>query len=193
VETKQDLPVLPFASPTEWEAWLQANHCSTRGLWLKIAKGASGLPTVTHQEALDGALCYGWIDGQRATYDEHYFLQKFTPRRKASRWSQINRDKVNELIRQGRMQPAGIAQVEAAKADGRWDAAYAPQSKLGVPEDLQRELDADPAAAAFFATLRGANRYAILYRLHDAKRPETRARRLAQFIALLRQGEKIYP
>jgi uncharacterized protein YdeI (YjbR/CyaY-like superfamily) len=193
VETKQDLPVLPFASAAEWETWLAANHGSTRGLWLKLAKASTGIPSLTYLEALDGALCYGWIDGQKAPYDERYWLQKFTPRRKASRWSQINRDKVAALECQGRMKPPGIAQVDAAKADGRWDAAYASQSTITVPEDLQRELDADPALAASFAALDRVNRYAILYRLHDARRPETRARRFAQYMERLRQGKKIHP
>jgi uncharacterized protein YdeI (YjbR/CyaY-like superfamily) len=138
------------------------------------------------------ALCFGWIDGQRKALDDQYFLQRFTPRRARSRWSQVNRDKVAALTKAGRMRPAGIAEVERAKADGRWDAAYASVRTMEVPADLQRELDARPQAAAFFATLNSQNRYAILYRLHDAKRPETRARRLEKFVAMLEAGETLY-
>jgi uncharacterized protein YdeI (YjbR/CyaY-like superfamily) len=141
---------------------------------------------------LDIALCFGWIDGRRNALDDRFFLQRFGPRRARSRWSKINREKAEALIAQGRMRPAGLAEVERAKADGRWDAAYAGQRAMGVPEDLQRELDARPQAAAFFAGLSSQNRYAILYRLHDAKRPETRARRLAKFVAMLEAGQTIY-
>jgi uncharacterized protein YdeI (YjbR/CyaY-like superfamily) len=159
---------------------------------VKIAKKGSGIPTVAYPEVLDTALCFGWIDGQRKALDDRYFLQRFTPRRARSRWSQINRDKVAALTKAGRMRPAGLAEVERAKADGRWDAAYAGVRTMEVPDDLQRELDARPDAAAFFATLNSQNRYSILYRLHDAKRPETRARRLAKFVAMLEAGETIY-
>jgi uncharacterized protein YdeI (YjbR/CyaY-like superfamily) len=193
METKQDLPIIAFGSQREWEDWLAAHHATARGLWLKIAKKDSGIASVSYAEALEGALCYGWIDGQRAAYDGQYFLQKFTPRGRRSKWSRINRDKVTALEQQGRLQPAGQAQVEQARQDGRWDAAYEAQSQITVPDDLQAALDASPAAKAFFATLKGANRYAILYRLHDAKRPETRARRLAQFVAMLEAGKTLHP
>ncbi len=192
-ETHAGLPVLSFASQREWEDWLDANHASSTGIWIKIAKKASGVPSVDHPRALESALISGWIDGQRDPLDETFFLQKFTPRRPKSRWSQINVAKVEALIRAGRMQPAGLAQVEAAKADGRWAAAYEPQSQSSVPDDLRQALDANPAAAALFARLNSQNRYAVLYRLRDAKRPETRARRLAAMVAMLNEGRTFYP
>jgi uncharacterized protein YdeI (YjbR/CyaY-like superfamily) len=187
-----ELPILPFASAAAWEAWLDEEHARAAGLWLKIAKQDSKLATVTHAEALELALCFGWIDGQRRALDTTWFLQRFTPRRRGSRWSQINRDKALVLIEQGRMRPAGLREVEAAQADGRWEAAYAGQRTAQVPPDLQAALDAEPAAAAFFATLRGANRYAVLYRVQDAKRPETRARRIETFVAMLARGETLH-
>jgi uncharacterized protein YdeI (YjbR/CyaY-like superfamily) len=190
---RDELPVRPFASPEEWDAWLAANHDSSDGLWVKIAKKASGVASVAYPEVLEVALSYGWIDGQRKALDATWFLQKFTPRRARSRWSRINRDKATALIEAGRMKPAGLREVERARADGRWDAAYESPRNIGVPEDLQRELDADPAAAEFFAALDGQNRYAILYRLQDAKRAETRARRLREFVAMLKEGRKLYP
>jgi uncharacterized protein YdeI (YjbR/CyaY-like superfamily) len=182
---RDDLPILQFADPAAWRRWLDGEHDSARGVWLKIAKKASGIPTVTHAEALEEALCFGWIDGQRAPHDELYFLQRFTPRGPRSKWSQVNRQKATELIEQGRMTPAGLAKVEEAKADGRWDAAYEPQRTATVPEDFQRALDENPAAKEFFATLTGARRYSFLYRIADAKRPETRARRIVEFVAML--------
>ncbi|HYI81184.1 MAG TPA: YdeI/OmpD-associated family protein [Thermoleophilaceae bacterium] len=187
-----DLPVLPFPSPAEWESWLEQNHADAAGLWLKIAKKASGIETVTHAEALDVALCFGWIDGQRGRLDDQWFLQRFTPRRARSRWSQINRDKVEQLIADGKMRPAGLREIERAKADGRWDAAYASQSTIEVPDDLQQALDVNPAAKKFFATLSGSNRYAVLYRIHDAKRADTRTRRIEKFVAMLARGETIH-
>lgn len=190
VEEKQGLPVLPFASAAAWDNWLVENHETSSGLWLKIAKKASGIETVTFAEALDVALCYGWIDGQRAGLDEAWFLQRFTRRGPRSKWSKINREKVAALIESGRMQPAGQAAIDAAKADGRWDQAYDPPSRMTVPEDLQAALDRHPEAAAFFATLNSSNRYAVLYRLHDAKKPETRARRIEKFITMLENHEK---
>ena len=188
---RDDLPILEFADRTAWKHWLDEQHGSSPGVWIKIAKKASGIATVTHPEALEEALCYGWIDGQRAPHDDTFFLQRFTPRRVRSRWSQINRDKATELIEQGRMTPAGLAQVEAAKADGRWEAAYAPQSSLTVPEDFQRALDENAAAKEFFATLRGIRRYAFIYRIGDAKRPETRARRIREYVAMLSEGRTL--
>ena len=185
-------PTLSFASAAAWEAWLEEHHGEPDGIWIKIAKKGSGIAGVRYPEVLESALCFGWIDGRREALDDRYFLQRFTPRRARSRWSQINRDKAEALIAAGRMRPAGLAEVERAKADGRWAAAYGGQRAMRVPEDLQRELDARPEAAAFFAQLSSQNRYAILYRLHDAKRPETRARRLAQFVAMLEAGETIY-
>jgi uncharacterized protein YdeI (YjbR/CyaY-like superfamily) len=193
VDLKGGLPIVPFASIAEWEAWLDEHHASSRGLWVKIAKKDAGVPTVTYQEALEGALCYGWIDGQKGALDARHWLQRFTPRGARSSWSRINRDKVEQLIERGRMRPAGLAQVERARADGRWEAAYDSQSRATVPADLQREFDGNEAARTFFATLTGANRYLILYRLQVARTPELRQRRLAQFVEMLSEGRKLYP
>ena len=187
-----DLPVLPFASAGAWERWLEREHARAPGVWLQIAKRQSGIATVTYAEALDVALCFGWIDGQRRGFDATWFLQRFTPRRPGSRWSKINTRHVERLLSAGRMRAAGLAHVDAARADGRWAAAYEGQSSATVPPDLQAALDANPAAARFFATLRGANRYAFLYRVQDAKRPETRARRIARFVAMLERGETLH-
>src|SRR5204863_644730 len=181
---------MPFASQAAWEEWLERNHGSCDGVWIEIAKKDAGIDSVRYPEVLDTALCFGWIDGRREALDEQFFLQRFTPRRPRSRWSRINRDKAERLIAEQRMRPAGLAEVERAKADGRWEAAYEGQRTIGVPDDLQRELDARPRARESFATLTSQNRYAILYRLHDAKRPETRARRLAKFVAMLEAGER---
>jgi len=186
-----DLPQIPFASATEWEEWLEENHAASDGVWIKMAKKGAGIESVRYPEVLDTALCFGWIDGRREALDEQFFLQRFTPRRPRSRWSRINRDKAERMIAERRMRPAGLAEVERAKADGRWEAAYEGQKSIGVPDDLQHELDARPKAKAFFAELSSQNRYAILYRLHDAKKPETRARRLEKFVAMLESGEKI--
>jgi uncharacterized protein YdeI (YjbR/CyaY-like superfamily) len=186
------LPTLTFASAEAWERWLEANH-DADGVWIKIAKKGSGIASVTHAEALEAALCFGWIDGQRKGLDESFFLQKFTPRRSRSNWSRINREKAEQLIAAGRMRLAGLAEVERARADGRWEAAYEPQSTARMPDDLRAQLDARPEAAKFFASLDSRNRYAILYRLQDAKRPQTRARRLAEFVAMLEEHRKLYP
>jgi uncharacterized protein YdeI (YjbR/CyaY-like superfamily) len=190
---KQGLPILPFASPKEWEKWLDKHHRTSKGLWLKLAKKDTGIDSVTYAEALDVALCYGWIDGQKGALDDTFWLQKFTPRTARSKWSKVNRDKATALIKEDRMKPAGLAAVEQARSDGRWEAAYDAQSKASVPEDLQREFDKNPAAAAFFATLDSANRYAVLYRIQEAKKPETRARRIEKFVTMLEQGEKVHP
>jgi uncharacterized protein YdeI (YjbR/CyaY-like superfamily) len=189
----QDLPILSFASRHAWEQWLAEQHATSRGLWLKIAKKDSGIATVTYAEALEVALCYGWIDGQKGAFDQDYFLQRFTPRLAKSKWSKINCAKVEALIAQGAMQPAGLREVERAKADGRWAAAYDAPSRAAVPDDLQQELDQHPAAKAFFETLDRLNRYAILYRIQDARKPETRARRIATFVAMLSEQKKVYP
>jgi uncharacterized protein YdeI (YjbR/CyaY-like superfamily) len=189
----RDVPsAIAFASEAEWEGWLEANHAASDGVWIRMAKKGTGIPSVRYPEVLDTALCFGWIDARREALDASHFLQRFTPRRARSRWSRINRDKAERLIAEGRMRPAGATEVDRAKADGRWDAAYEGQRTSAVPDDLQRELDARPAAQAFFAGLSSQNRYAILYRLQDAKRPETRARRLAKFVAMLEAGEKIH-
>jgi uncharacterized protein YdeI (YjbR/CyaY-like superfamily) len=187
------LPKIAFPSPAEWEEWLDDNHAASDGVWLKMAKKEAGIESVRYPEVLESALCFGWIDGRREALDERYFLQRFTPRRSRSKWSRINRETAERLIAGGRMRPAGLAEVERAKADGRWEAAYEGQKTATVPEDLRRELDARPTAKAFFAALTSQNRYAILYRLQDAKKPETRARRLAKFVAMLEAGETIYP
>ena len=187
------LPQIAFASAAEWEAWLEDNHAVSDGVWIKMAKKRAGLESVRYPEVLESALCFGWIDGRREPLDDRRFLQRFTPRRPRSKWSRINREKVERLMADGRMRPAGHAEVERAKADGRWEAAYEGQQRISVPDDLQRELDALPEAKAFFDGLNSQNRYAILYRLQDAKRPETRERRLRKFVAMLEAGEKIYP
>ena len=191
--TPRRLPVLAFASQAAWREWLEAQHASSKGLWLKIAKKGSGAETVSYAEALDVALCYGWIDGQKDAFDDRWWLQRFTPRGRRSKWSKINRAKATELIAAGRMRPAGLREVERAKADGRWEAAYGSPSNLTVPQDLADALEANPEARAFFATLNRTNRYAILYRLHDAKRPATRAERLEKFVVMLGRGETLYP
>ena len=188
-----DLPQHAFPSAADWEEWLERNHAASEGLWIRMAKRDAGVDSVRYPEVLDSALCFGWIDGRREALDERYFLQRFTPRRPRSRWSRINRDKAERLIAGGRMRPAGLGEVERAQDDGRWDAAYEGQRDITVPDDLQRELDARPNAKAFFAQLNSQNRYAILYRLQDAKRPVTRAQRLAKFVAMLEAGERIHP
>jgi uncharacterized protein YdeI (YjbR/CyaY-like superfamily) len=187
-----ELPVVCFASQKAWRAWLDKHHSDSNGVWLKIAKKASGITTVSYAEALEVSLCYGWIDGQKGKFDEQYFVQRFTPRRPRSKWSQINCTKATELIEKGAMKPAGLREVERAKADGRWAAAYESQSRATVPDDLQRELDKNKTARDFFATLSSINRYAILYRIQDAKRPETRARRIAKYVEMLEKHETLH-
>ena len=187
-----DLEILLFARPADFEEWLEANAVDSPGLWLKIAKKGAPEPSVTYAEALELALCFGWIDSQKRGLDDTHFLQRFTPRRPRGRWSKINREKCEALEAAGALRPAGAAEVAAAKADGRWDAAYESARTAQVPDDLRAELDASPKAAASFAELDGANRYAILYRLDEAKRPETRERRLRKFVAMLERGEKIH-
>ncbi|HEY7358326.1 MAG TPA: YdeI/OmpD-associated family protein [Ktedonobacterales bacterium] len=187
------LPILSFETPQSWETWLNEQHITSKGLWLKIAKKETGIPSISYAEALDVALCYGWIDGQKAALDDQFWLQKFTPRGPKSGWSKINREKAEALTAAGRMQPAGLRQVELARADGRWAAAYESQRAIGVPDDFQRELDQHPQAQAFFRTLNSANRYAVLYRIQTAKKPETRAARIQKLIEMLDRGEKIHP
>ena len=193
MSAKPELPILPFASREAWEPWLEEEHAASEGLWLKIAKKGSGIESVSYAEALEAALCYGWIDGQKASFDDSYWLQRFTPRRARSKWSKVNRRKATELIERGEMKPAGLREVERAKADGRWDAAYEPQSAATVPEDLRLELERNEGAREFFETLNSTNRYAILHRIQDAKKPETRARRIAKYVAMLAEGKKLYP
>jgi uncharacterized protein YdeI (YjbR/CyaY-like superfamily) len=191
-ETRKGLPILALADPAEMDSWLAGQPPDSAGLWLKLAKKGSGIAGLSKAEAIDSALCHGWIDGQLNPYDARYWLIRFTPRRAGSAWSQVNRARAEALIAEGRMAPAGLAQIEAAKADGRWAAAYAPQSRAEIPPDLQSALDSSPKAAAFFATLTGANRYAILYRIGAVKKAETRARKIAHFVAMLEREETVH-
>jgi uncharacterized protein YdeI (YjbR/CyaY-like superfamily) len=193
VAAADDYPVLTFESAAAWEQWLAEHHGSEDGVWIKIAKKGTGIASVTQAEGVEGALLYGWIDGQARRIDDTWFVQKFTPRRRRSIWSRVNRDKVLALIEAGRMQPAGLAEIERAKADGRWDAAYEPPSANRIPAELQRELDASPAAREFFESLSSQNRYAMIHRVQTAKKPETRERRARRFAAMLEAGEKLYP
>jgi uncharacterized protein YdeI (YjbR/CyaY-like superfamily) len=186
------LPVLDFADAQAWEEWLAAQGGNTKGVWLKIAKAGNTESGLTKAQAIDGALCHGWIDGQIDKYDEAWFLTRFTPRKRASKWSENNRKRAEQLVAEGLVAPAGLKEIEAAKADGRWDTAYAPASRAEEPEDLKTALDAEPAARAFFDTLSGANRYAILYRVQTAKKPETRAARIAKFVGMCAQGETVH-
>jgi uncharacterized protein YdeI (YjbR/CyaY-like superfamily) len=187
-----DLLVLELADRDAWAAWLGAGHASSPGVWLKIAKKGSDARSVSYAEALDVALCHGWIDGQKRPLDDRFWLQRFTPRTPRSRWSKRNRALAERLIASGEMAPAGLREVERARADGRWEAAYDSHATATVPPDLQAALDADAGAAAFFAGLDSANRYAILYRIQEARRPETRARRIATFVAMLAEGRRIH-
>jgi uncharacterized protein YdeI (YjbR/CyaY-like superfamily) len=191
METKQDLPILEFEDADAWAAWLESNHEASTGVWVKVAKKGAPRTTVSYAAALDVALAYGWIDGQKGRYDDAFWLQRFTRRGSKSKWSQVNRDKAEALIAAGRMTPAGLAAVERAKADGRWDAAYPGQSQATTPDDFQQALDANPSANAFFETLTGATRYAFLYRLHNVKRPEARAKRIAGYIERLNAGRTL--
>ena len=188
-----DLPVHAFATQADFEAWLETEHERAPGLWIRIAKKASGIPTVTPADAIDSCLCFGWIDGKRISGDETTFLQRYTPRRRRSKWSKINRARAEELMAAGRVRPAGLAEIERAKADGRWEAAYDSPANATVPDDLRAALDAEPRAADAFERLDATNRYAVLYRVHDAKRPETRERRIRQFVEMLARGERLYP
>ena len=187
------LPVHLFPTPGDWESWLKTNHESSTGLWARIAKKGAPYTSATYAQLLDLALCYGWIDGQKAAYDEASFLQRFTPRRAKSIWSKTNRDKAVALIEKGLMKPAGLSAVERAKANGEWDRAYDSASSAEMPEDLAKALKENPRAGEFFKTLSSTNRYAILYRLHTAKRPETRAARFQKFMHMLENRETIYP
>jgi len=187
-----DIDSTLFKNARAFEAWLKKNHGKSDGLWLKIAKRGADEPSVTYAEAVEIALCWGWIDGQKKGLDEQHFLQRFTPRRARSIWSKINVDKVAALVEAGRMQPAGLAQVEAAKADGRWAQAYDGARTATVPDDLIAALAANPPAKAFFATLNASNRYAVLWRIQTAVKPETRAKRIAQLVQMLARGEAIH-
>jgi uncharacterized protein YdeI (YjbR/CyaY-like superfamily) len=181
-----------FRNAAAFEAWLKKNHAKSDGLWLRIAKKGADEPSVTYAEAVEIALCWGWIDGQKKGLDDQHFLQRFTPRRARSIWSKSHVDKVAALIEAGRMQPAGQAQIDAAKADGRWAQAYDGARTATVPEDLQAALDANPKAKAFFATINASNRYAVTWRVQTAVKPETRARRIAQLVDMLARGEVVH-
>ena len=187
-----DYPVLPFTDKQAWAKWLDEEHDRAAGIWLKFAKKNSGIPSLTYEDAVEVALCYGWIDGQMKGFDAKYWLQKFTPRRAKSIWSKINTERAERLIARGEMRPAGLREVEAAKQDGRWQAAYASQKNMTVPQDFQSALNKNKKARAFFETLTGANRYAILFRIETAKKAETRARRIEKFVEMLERGEKLY-
>jgi uncharacterized protein YdeI (YjbR/CyaY-like superfamily) len=180
--TRQGLQILELADRAAWERWLQTHHDSEPGVWLMLAKKGAPTQTVTQREALEEAICFGWIDGQVGRHDAHFYLQRFTPRRPRSKWSEVNRERAERLIAEGRMKPAGLREYRAAEADGRLDDAYEPQSRATIPPDLKAALDSAPAAAEFFATLTGSTRYAFLYRLHHVKDPERRAARIADYI-----------
>lgn len=192
VEELNGAPIIPFAGQKEWERWLARNHTGSDGVWLKLAKKGADVASVTYAEALESALCYGWIDGQKQRFDDAWWLQKFTPRRARSIWSKVNRAKAEELIAAGRMKPAGQRAFDEAAGDGRLEAAYDSPSRAVVPEDLIAALRGNKKAEAFFATLNSANRFAILFRIHTAKKAETRARRIEQFVEMLARGEKLH-
>jgi uncharacterized protein YdeI (YjbR/CyaY-like superfamily) len=191
VEPKEPIPIQPFASKAKWEAWLEKHHRDSPGVWLMIAKKASGVPSVTYDEALDSALCFGWIDGQKKSHNETHFLQKFTPRRKGSLWSQRNVEKVEALIKAGLMRAAGQAEIDLAKTNGRWDAAYGSSKTIEVAPDFQAALDANPNAQTFFDTLTKSQRYSFLWRIETAKRLDTRERRIREYTALLAQKKTL--
>ena len=190
---KPDYPLKEFKTSRSFESWLARNHARADGIRIKLAKKASGITSISYAEALEVALCYGWIDGQSKSIDEQWYWQRFTPRRTRSLWSKRNRGLVARLIDEGRMQAAGQAEIDRAKADGRWDAAYDSPANAKVPDDLTGALQKDPRAKRFFDALDAQNRYAILHRLMTAKKPDTRAKRIAAFIEMLREGRKLYP
>jgi len=193
MDPRPDDPILPFAISADFERWLAKHHRKAAVVWIRYAKKGSGEPSITMTEAVDVALCYGWIDGQSKSLDKRYYLQRFTPRRAASNWSKINRDRVARLVKDGRMQPAGLAEVDRAKADGRWDAAYDSPRTAAVPDDLARALERRPTAGAAFAKLNATNRYAILHRLQIAKQPQTRARQIETVVMMLEAPKRQQP
>ena len=181
-----------FENSAAFWQWLECNHAAEPEVWVKIFKNGSGQKTISWNEAVVEALCWGWIDGVKKPFDDQAYLQRFTPRKKGSNWSKRNREHVERLIAEGRMQAPGLAHVRAAQADGRWDAAYAPASEMTVPEDFLAALAQRPAAQAFFETLNRQNLYAIAYRLQTARKPETRQKRFERFLTMLEKGEKLY-
>ncbi|HYK35444.1 YdeI/OmpD-associated family protein [Alloacidobacterium sp.] len=192
-KSKSELPIIAFIGQKAWGKWLKANHRASSGIWMELAKKTSGTPSITYAEAIEVALCYGWIDGQKQGHSAEAWLQKFTPRGRRSIWSKINREKALALIESDRMQPAGLAEIERAKQDGRWEQAYDSPKNAEMPSDLRAALNKSPRAKAFFATLEGRNRYAILWRVQTAKKPETRTKRIALFVEMLERGEKLHP
>jgi uncharacterized protein YdeI (YjbR/CyaY-like superfamily) len=187
-----DLPIISFETPSQWAEWLAANHAESKGVWLRMFKKGTGIASLNYAEALDEALCYGWIDGQKNKYDERSWLQRFTPRRARSIWSKINTGHVEQLIAAGKMKPAGMKEIEAAKLDGRWQKAYDSHKNMTIPADFLKELEKDAPAKAFFATLNKANLYAIAFRLQTAKKAETREKRMKQILEMLAKGEKFH-
>jgi uncharacterized protein YdeI (YjbR/CyaY-like superfamily) len=192
-DVKRDLPVLAFKSQQAWDTWLASQPAGSKGLWLKLARKSSGIASVSKAEALDCALCHGWIDGQLDRFDDDFWLIRFTPRQATSKWSEKNRARALELVELKRIRPAGLQQIESAKRDGRWDVAYASQRTAQIPEDLRAALARNKKAKAFFEALDSHNRFAILYRLQDAKKAETRAARLEKYVAMLLEGKTIHP
>jgi uncharacterized protein YdeI (YjbR/CyaY-like superfamily) len=189
---RDNRPILPFKTKASFCAWLEKHHANSPGIWIKFAKKNSGVASIVYPEALDVSLCFGWIDSQVASLDETFYLQRFTPRGPKSKWSKINCGKVESLIATGEMRPAGLRQIEAAKKDGRWEQAYQGQRDMKPPADFLSDLAKEPKAKKFFETLSGANRFAILYQIHDAKKPETRRRRIQKFIAMLIAGKTVH-
>lgn len=192
-KSSTELPIHYFERQLDWTAWLNENHTSSPGVWLQLAKKGADAPSVSYDEAIEMALCFGWIDGQKRTYNDQFWLQKFTRRSEKSVWSKINRDKALALIEAKKMKPAGLKEIERAKLDGRWDVAYDSSSKATVPSDFQSALDGNARAKAFFGTLDSRNRYAVLFRIQTAKHAETRAKRISQFVLMLERHEKVHP
>jgi len=190
--SKDDLPVISFKTSEEWRDWLEQNYQSITGIWLKFYKKDTGVTSITYHEALDEALCYGWIDGQAKPFDNISWIQRFTPRRKRSIWSKRNIENITRLESAGRMKPSGIREVEAAKTDGRWDKAYDSPGNMAIPDDFLNALSEDKNAVAFFETLNKTNRYAIAWRLQTAKKPETREKRIKTILEMLSRGEKFH-
>jgi uncharacterized protein YdeI (YjbR/CyaY-like superfamily) len=187
-----ELPIHSFEDQQDWAAWLEKNHAVSPGVWLQLAKKGVDIRSVSYGEAIEVALCFGWIDGQKQAHNEQYWLQKFTPRSAKSVWSKINKDKALALMKAGKMTPAGLKEIECAKGDGRWDAAYDSAGKSVVPPDFQAALDSNPRAKDFFATLDSRNRYAVLFRIQTAKNGETRAKRISRFVQMLERHEKVH-
>jgi uncharacterized protein YdeI (YjbR/CyaY-like superfamily) len=192
-KSSKELPIHHFQRQQDWATWLNENHATSPGVWLKLAKKGADIPSVSYEDAIEIALCHGWIDGQKQSLSAQFWLQKFTRRSARSVWSKINKDKALALIKTGKMKPAGLKEVERAKIDGRWDAAYDSASKATVPADFQSALDGNALAKDFFETLDSRNRYAVLFRIQTAKKAETRARKITQFVLMLERHEKVHP